>query len=62
MWHAPVHTRSCRSSAAEWEGVLLALYREVGDSWNPTPGNKLYERETLLAKRMDEASSVVLLT
>jgi len=43
------------SCSAEWEGTLLALYREVGDSWNPTPGSKLYEKESLLARKMDEA-------
>ena len=42
------------SATAEWEGSLLALYREVGDTWSPTPGHKGYEREALLAKRMEE--------
>lgn len=42
-------------SAAEWEGTMLALYREQGDSWNPAPGNKLYEKEAALTRRRDEA-------
>lgn len=44
------------SSASEWEGSLLALFKEHGDTWNPTPGNKLYEREQLLSKKMAEVS------
>lgn len=56
--HPAVHTPSCCSCSAEWEGTLLALYREVGDSWNPTPGSKLYEKESLLARKMDEVSPV----
>lgn len=42
------------STTAEWEASLLAIYSESGDSWNPTPGNKLYEREALLCRRMEE--------
>jgi len=53
-----MHTPSCCSCSAEWEGTLLALYREVGYSWNPTPGSKLYDKETLLARKMDEVSPV----
>ena len=32
----------------------MALYAESGDSWAPTPGNKLYEREQLTAKKSQE--------
>ncbi len=36
------------------------LFREYGDTWNPTPGNKLYEREQQLCKKMAEVSPKVL--
>lgn len=45
------------SCTAEWEGSLLALYREYGDSWSPAPGNKLYEKEQLLTRKVQEARS-----
>ena len=34
---------------------MLAIFSESGDSWNPAPGNKLYEREAALCRRMEEA-------
>ncbi len=42
------------SSTAEWEVSLMTLFREFGDTWNPTPGNKLYEREQLLSRKVAE--------
>ena len=56
-----IHYSPC-SATAEWEGSLLALYREVGDTWNPTPGHKGYEREALVAKRMEEVSITITLS
>ena len=56
-----IHYSPC-SATAEWEGSLLALYREVGDTWNPTPGHKGYEREALVAKRMEEVRITVRLS
>ena len=47
---------SC-SFSSEWEGSLLAIFNESGDSWNPTPGNKLYEREAALCRRMEEGKA-----
>ena len=45
------------SFTSEWEGSLLAIYAESGDSWNPAPGNKLYERELVLCRRMEEGKA-----
>ncbi len=45
------------SCTSEWESSLLAIYSESGDSWNPTPGNKLYEKEIVLCKRMEEGKA-----
>ena len=36
----------------------MAIYREFGDTWSPTTGNKFYEREQLLHRKMQEVSSV----
>lgn len=44
----------CISCTAEWEASLLAIHSEGGDSWNPAPGNKLYERETVSCRKMEE--------
>ena len=35
----------------------MAIYSEEADSWNPTIGNKLYERETILCRRMEEGKT-----
>ena len=35
----------------------MAIYSESGDSWSPTPGNKLYERETVLCRKMEEGKA-----
>lgn len=32
----------------------MAIYQEQGDSWNPTPGNKLHEREMQLSRKVVE--------
>ncbi len=45
---------NCCSLTAEWEGSLLAIYQEQGDSWNPAPGNKLHDKEALLSKKVEE--------
>ena len=60
-WGEVIHYSPC-SATAEWEGSLLALYREVGDTWNPTPGHKGYEREALVAKRMEEVRITIRLS
>ena len=33
----------------------MAIHSESGDSWNPAPGNKLYEREAVLCRKVEEA-------
>lgn len=45
------------SVASEWQSSLLAIYRECGDAWNPTPGSKLYEKEMQLCKKMEESKT-----
>ena len=36
----------------------MALYAEGGDSWAPAAGNKLYEREQLIARKMDDVRKI----
>lgn len=49
---------SCTLSfASEWQTSMLAIYREHGDTWNPSPGNKLHEKEVQLCKRMEESKA-----
>ena len=43
--------------ASEWEGSLVAIYREFGDTWNPIPGSKLHDKESQLCKRMQEGKA-----
>lgn len=43
--------------ASEWEGSLIAIYSEFGDTWNPTPGSKFHEKENHLCKRMQDAKA-----
>lgn len=45
------------SLTSEWETSLLAIYCESGDSWNPAPGNKLYEKESVLCRKMEEGKA-----
>ena len=42
------------SCCAEWETSLNVLYREYGTQWNPSPGNKLYEKEQQISRKVDE--------
>lgn len=43
------------SVVGDWEVVMLELYQEQGDSWNPAPGNKLHDREALLSRRVEDS-------
>ncbi len=42
------------SVVGDWEVVMIELFQEQGDLWDPTPGNKLHDRETLLSRRVQE--------
>ncbi len=44
------------SCCSEWENHLTVMYREYGASWEPTVGNKLYEKEQVISRRVDEVS------
>ena len=50
--------RSCDmlfcSCSADWETSLMTLYKEFGDIWSLQPGNKLYDREAVMAKKAQE--------
>ena len=35
----------------------MAIYSEFGDTWNPTPGSKLHDRESQLCKRMQDTKA-----
>lgn len=50
------------SYASEWEGSLVAIYREFGDTWNPILGSKLHDKESQLCKRMREGKAEYELT
>ena len=39
---------------AEWETCMNVLYREYGMQWSPTAGNKLYEKEQQVSRKVDE--------
>ena len=39
---------------AEWETCLNMLHREYGMQWSPTAGNKLYEKEQQVSRKVDE--------
>ncbi|XP_064384154.1 uncharacterized protein LOC135333176 isoform X2 [Halichondria panicea] len=43
------------SVVGDWEVVMLELYHEQGDSWNPAPGNKLHDREAQLSRKVQES-------
>lgn len=43
--------------ASEWEGSLVAIYCEFGDTWNPVPGSRLHDKESQLCKRMQEGKT-----
>ena len=43
--------------ASEWEGSLVIIYREFGDTWNPIPGSRFHEKESQLCKRMLEGKA-----
>ena len=42
------------TTCSEWENHLLLMYKEYGAAWEPVAGNKLYEKEQLFSKRVDE--------
>lgn len=43
------------SVVGDWELVMLELYQEQGDSWNPAPGNRLHDREAQLSRKVQES-------
>ncbi|XP_003384235.2 PREDICTED: uncharacterized protein LOC100638759 [Amphimedon queenslandica] len=43
------------SLAAEWEGSLMMIHKEYGAVWEPVAGNKLYEKEQQICRKVDEA-------
>lgn len=48
------------SSCSEWENQLMLLYKEFGPVWEPVTGNKLYEKEQQIYKRVDDVRIFVL--
>ena len=42
------------SYAAEWEGSLMMIHKEYGAVWEPVAGNKLYEKEQQICRKVDE--------
>ena len=46
------------SYASEWEGSLVAIYREFGDTWNPIPGSKIHDKESQLYRKHQTYTSI----
>ena len=45
------------SICSEWESHLMIMYKEFGAAWEPCVGNKLYEKEQVISRRVDEVSN-----
>ena len=43
-------------AAAEWEASLMMIHKEFGAVWEPVAGNKLYEKEQQVCRKVDEVS------
>lgn len=48
------------STCTELENHLIIMYKEYGAVWEPTVGNKLYEKEQAISRRVDEVCVDVL--
>lgn len=49
------------SLAAEWEASLMMIHKEYGAVWEPVAGNKLYEKEQQICRKVDEVCYYLLL-
>lgn len=48
-------------AAAEWEASLMMIHKEFGAVWEPVAGNKLYEKEQQVCRKVDEVSFFIYL-